>query len=52
MLLIQLKRFKFVQDKMGQYRKEKLDTMVKFDKKLKLQKVFAQAGLVEKEMSE
>ena len=38
-----MKRFKFVQDKFGNFRKEKLDTMVKFDRKIKLQKLFSQA---------
>lgn len=42
-LLVHMKRFKFVQDaKTGMYRKEKLDTMVKFDRKLKLHKLFGQ----------
>ena len=42
MLLVQLKRFKYVQDKFGNYHKEKLDTMVKFDKRLRLRKLFSE----------
>ena len=45
LLLVHLKRFKFVQDaKTGHFRKQKLDTLVRFDRKLKLGKLFNAAN--------